>query len=151
MVHETKWRDFLTKLIDFRKRLKKTKALSSRAEIHSSHFVNKRPVNLAREVRLEILKAALEELKGIDYIRVMNVIVNKTNKTTDYNVFDSAWGTLFQRFEMTLENGNFPGGHKSDSGIVITDDTAGKNLQRLMRKMAVHNPIPNAGKHHVVL
>lgn len=42
-----------------------------------------------------------------------------------------------------MNYGNFPGSYRSDYGIVITDDTEGMKLQKLVRKMAVYNPIPN--------
>jgi hypothetical protein len=42
-----------------------------------------------------------------------------------------------------MNYGNFPGGHRSDYGIVINDNTDGMKLQKLVRKMAVYNPIPH--------
>jgi Protein of unknown function (DUF3800) len=39
--------------------------------------------------------------------------------------------------------GNFPGNHRNEFGIIITDNTDGMKLQKLVRKMAVHNPIPH--------
>jgi hypothetical protein len=42
-----------------------------------------------------------------------------------------------------MNYGNFPGGHRSDFGIVINDNTDGMKLQKLVRKMAVYNPIPH--------
>jgi len=42
-----------------------------------------------------------------------------------------------------MSYGNFPGSHRSDFGIVINDNTDGMKLQKLVRKMAVYNPIPH--------
>jgi hypothetical protein len=42
-----------------------------------------------------------------------------------------------------MTRGNFPGGFKDDYGMVITDATAGTKLLRMVRKMAVHNPVPH--------
>jgi hypothetical protein len=50
---------------------------------------------------------------------------------------------LFQRFENTLKYGNFPGSYRNDFGIIFTDNTDGKRLTRLVRKMSVFNYIPN--------
>jgi hypothetical protein len=94
-------------------------------------------------VRLAILRNTLDELAKLDYISITNVVVNKRGKPHDYDVFGSAWGTLFQRFENTLINGNFPGAHRQDSGLIVTDSGAGKKLLRLVRKMAVFNYIPH--------
>lgn len=92
---------------------------------------------------MAILRNCLDELRKLDYISITNVIVNKIGKPIDYDVFLSAWGTLFQRFENTMLAGNFPGGFRKDYGLVITDATGGMKLVRLMRRMAVFNYIPH--------
>jgi hypothetical protein len=99
--------------------------------------------NLQRHVRLAILRNTIDELAKIGFISITNVIVDKQGKPADYDVFQSAWGTLFQRFENTMMHGNFPGAHRQDFGLVITDATAGKKLSRMVRRMARYNPIPN--------
>lgn len=143
VVHESRWREFLDSLIAFRKTLKSVYGLPVRTEIHASHYVVRRPVNLDRHIRLAILRNTLDELTKFDYISITNVIVDKKGKPDDYDIFHAAWGTLFQRFENTMSAGNFPGGHSRDSGMVITDAVAGRRLVRLVRKMAVHNYIPH--------
>jgi hypothetical protein len=143
VVHESKWRDFLNNLISFRRTLKSVYELPIRGEIHASDFINHRPFNLDRHIRLAILRNTLDELAKIAYLSVTNVVVWKQHKPAIYDVFQAAWGTLFQRFENTMAHGNFPGGHRDDYGMVVTDATAGKKLSRLVRKMAVFNFIPH--------
>jgi hypothetical protein len=75
---------------------------------------------------------------------ITNIVVDKSTKGEGYDVFQNAWGTLFQRFENTLLHGNFPGGFKDDYGLVLTDATAGEKLSRMVRRMAVYNPIPSS-------
>ena len=82
----------------------------------------------------------------MDFVSITNVIVAKEGKPTNYDVFTSAWQALFQRFENTLKYGNFPGGFRNDYGLVLTDATDGGKLQRMTRRMAVHNPVPNMGR-----
>lgn len=143
VVHESRWRDFLNVLIAFRKTMRSVYNLPVRAEIHSSEYIRHRPVNLEKHERLAILRHCLDELAKIDYISITNVVVQKHGKPSNYDVFLSAWGTLFQRFENTMLHGNLPGGHRNDHGIVITDATAGEHLTRLVRRMAVYNHIPH--------
>jgi hypothetical protein len=153
VVHESSWRAFLEMLIAFRKTLKSVHGLPVLAEIHSSVFIKahkSRIFNLERHVRLAILRNTLDELAKFSGIRITNVIVDKQGKPANYDVFNSAWGTLFQRFENTLVNGNFPGGHRNNSGLVVTDATAGKKLSRLVRKMAVFNYVPNDPRYGAV-
>lgn len=147
VVHERRWRDFLNTLIAFRKTLRNVHNLPIRTEIHASHYINRRPIELARHVRLAVLRNSLDELAKLEYISITNVVVRKAGKPADYDVFDNAWRTLFQRFENTMTHGNFPGGFKYDHGIVVTDATAGRKLLRLVRKMAVHNFIPHDAYH----
>ena len=143
MFTSSRWRDFVNSLIALRRTLKSVYGLPLRAEIHAFDFISRRVFDLDRHVRLAILRNVLDEISKFDFVSITNVIVNKVGKPPDYDVFNSAWGTLFQRFENTLTNGNFPGGHRHDHGIVITDATAGRNLQRLVRKMAVFNYVPH--------
>lgn len=147
VVHERRWRDFLNTLISFRKTLRNVHNLPIRTEIHASHYINRRPIELERHVRLAVLRNSLDELAKLEYISITNVVVRKVGKPADYDVFDNAWRTLFQRFENTMTHGNFPGGFKYDHGIVVTDATAGRKLLRLVRKMAVHNFIPHDAYH----
>lgn len=151
VVHESRWRDLLTQLIAFRKTMRSVYALPVRTEIHASEFISGRVRAIggrliARQEKLAILRNSLDELAKIDFISVTNVIVDKTNKsgrTPPYDVFGCAWGTLFQRFENTMVYGNFPGNFRNDHGMIITDATAGKKLLRMVRRMAVYNPIPS--------
>lgn len=143
VVHESEWRNFLQRIIALRKTLRSVYGLPIRSEIHASEFINGRVGELKRHQRLAILRNTLDELAKIDRISITNVVVDKTNKPQEYDVFNSAWGTLFQRFENTLLHGNFPGGYHRGHGLVITDATAGHKLARLVRRMAVYNPIPS--------
>jgi hypothetical protein len=143
VVHESQWRPFINALIQFRKTLRVAYGLPIRGEIHASEFINKRAFNLDRHVRLAILRNSLDELAKLEYISLTNVVVSKVGKGPDYDVYENAWVTLFQRFENTMMYGNFPGNHRNDFGMVISDATAGRKLTRLVRRMAVYNYVPH--------
>lgn len=145
VVHESEWRGFLQRIIELRKTLRVVYGLPMRAEIHASEFINGRVGELKRHERLAILRNTLDELAKLNNISITNVVVDKSNKPADYDVFGAAWGTLFQRFENTLHHGNFPGGYRRSHGLVITDATAGHKLARLVRRMSKYNPIPSRG------
>ncbi len=143
-VHESDWRDFTDRLIAFRKTMKTVYGLPIRTEIHASEYLRSPPVpGMSRNVRLSILRNYLDEIAKISYVAVTNVIVDKSTKAAPYDIFNNAWQALFQRFENTLRNGNFPGNHPNSSGIVFVDNTDGKKLTSLMRRMGAFNPIPN--------
>jgi len=63
---------------------------------------------MSRPTRLQILQDFIDEIAQTNYISITNVVVDKTSKTSDYDVFANAWQALFQRFENTLLHGNFP-------------------------------------------
>jgi len=119
--------------------------LPRRTEIHASEFIRKAPIpGMPRYVRLAILRNFIDELAKINFISVTNVVIRKAGKTSNYEIFDTAWQALFQRFETTLLYGNFPGANRNDYGIVITDNTDGMKLQKMVRRMAVFNYVPYA-------
>jgi hypothetical protein len=144
VIHESQWRACVTQLIAFRKTMKAVYGLPQRVEIHASDYIRRPPVpGIAKHVRLAILRNMLDELSNMKFISITNVVVNKAGKPPSYDVFNSAWQALFQRFENTLRFGNFPGRYRQDHGMVFTDATNGKKLQQLVRKMSVYNPIPH--------
>jgi hypothetical protein len=144
IVHEERWREFIDTLVAFKKSQKATHGLPVRAEIHASEFINKRASGLEKHVRLAILRNTLDELAKLSFISITNIIVDKQGKPVGYDVFHNAWQALFQRFENTLSHGNFPGQHRHDHGMIITDATAGDKLAKLVRKMSVYNYVPNS-------
>lgn len=143
VVHESRWRDFMAALINFRKTIRLAHGLPIRTEIHASEYIKKKIHGLDRHIRLAILRNFIDEIATIDFISITNVIIMKNGKPLTYDVFDMAWKCLFQRFEDTMKYGNFPGGHRQDGGLLITDATSGLKLTRLVRRMAVHNYIPH--------
>ena len=145
-VHESQWRTLAAQITAFRRTMKFTYGPPLRREIHAAEYLRHPPVaGMAKHTRLAILRNFLDEIAKMNFISITNVIVDKQNKPPTYDVFDQAWRVLFQRFENTIGYGNFPGGHKTDTGMVLTDNTDGRKLTKLVRKMSVYNPIPNAG------
>ncbi len=143
VVHESDWRTFIDTLVKFRSTMREVYGLPVRHEIHASAYISSAVFDIKRHNRLAILRNLLDELAKQPYLSITNVVVRKRGKMQDYDIFDAAWKTLFQRFENTLKFGNFPGAHRNDHGLVITDMTDGKKLTRLVRKMSKVNFIPN--------
>lgn len=147
VVHETNWRNFVNHIVAYRRVLKTNYGLPIRTEIHATEYIYKAIANIPKFQRLAILRNILDELAKINYISTINIVVDTSIKSADYDVLQNAWGVLFQRFENTLRHGNFPGEHNEDYGMVITDAVGGKKLLRMMRKMSVYNPIPNSSSY----
>ena len=146
VVHELRWHEYLTQIVEFRKKIKTIFGFHVRAEFHAAQLINKRGkwVTIKRHDRLQSIRLFTKELASREGISVINVVVDKTKRGPDFDVFDLAWKALIQRFENTMTNRNFSGPRNpDDKGLLIADKTDEKKLTRLMRQMRQYNPIPN--------
>lgn len=147
VVHETLWPAYLDRLVAFRKRMLHTFGLHLREEIHAAHFITK-PKEFSRIKkgdRLTILRMFTDELAAMPELNVINVVIDKQGKKTDYQTFDIAWKALIQRFENTMVYGNLHGhSGPDDKGMIICDHSNNQEITRIMRQMRRYNPIPNA-------
>lgn len=144
VVHELRWREVLQNLVVFRRYLRDHKDLKLREEIHAVDFINKpgKLIRIKRNDRLDILKKCLDWIDSQQYINVFSIVVDKNGRTDD--IFELAWNTLAMRFENTIANNNFRGPRNPDEkGIILSDNTEGQKLRRLIRKMRHFNIIPN--------
>jgi len=146
VVHELKWHETLETIINFRRILKTRYGLKLREEIHAAHFIHN-PGDLARihkSLRLQILRDVIDFEAQLANLSILNVIVDKQNKTSTDDIFDIAWMTLIQRFHNTIANKNFPGPQNpQDYGILVVDQTDEPKLRILARKMRRYNPVPS--------
>lgn len=150
VVHELRWAEYKDRLVAFRSRMRTGFGLKLREEIHASALINKPgPLSrIRRDQRLVILHALVRELAGMVDLNVINIIVNKNGKVSQYDVFEKAWSALIQRFENTISHRNFRGPANADEcGIILPDHTDDKKLTDLLRKMRAYNPIPNQPQH----
>jgi hypothetical protein len=146
LVHELRWHDTLQSIIDFRRSARAKYGLKLREEMHASHFIHK-PGDLARiakSMRLRLLRDAIDMEAGLADVNILNILVDKQGKPADYDVFQTAWKALIQRFENTISHRNFPGSQNpQDYGVLVVDQTDEPKLRGLTRQMRIYNPIPN--------
>jgi hypothetical protein len=149
VLHELRWSTYLDQILDFRRRMRDQHGLKLREEFHAYEMISK-PGSLKRirkHDRLTIVRNYTDEIASISDLNIINIVIDKTNKADDFDVFDLAWRALIQRFENTIVYGNFPGPmNPSDTGIVIPDMTSVVKLTKLLRKMRAYNPVPNRDK-----
>jgi len=146
ILHELRWETNLNNLIGFRRNLRQQFGMKLQEEFHASDLLSK-PGNLDRiskPDRLKMIRLFTSLLPTMNDVNLINIVVDKSTKTTGYNVFEMAWRALIQRFDNTIQNRNFPGPRNPDErGMIISDHTDDKKLMTLLRKMRHHNPIPN--------
>ncbi len=149
VVHELRWRETLSELLQFRHNIKRRYKVYLDDEIHSAEMINK-PGKLAptlraldKHERLAILRHYADRMATLPNVSLINVVVDKQagRVNTKGEVFRRAWYTLFQRFENTIRYQNFPGPKNSDDqGIVFPDSTDGFKLKRYLEDMRLSNP-----------
>src|SRR5680860_843195 len=91
VIHESRWQDCLERLIRFRRRMRHAFGLKLREEIHSRHMITGRPgelVRIPKNDRLSIIRFHAREIAGLPDVRIINVVVDKTNKPQTYDVFE---------------------------------------------------------------
>lgn len=146
VVHELRWQTYLDKIIDFRHTLRQQYGLRLREEFHASAFINHPGdlVRIKRHDRLAMIRKFADFLGTLTDLNVINVVVDKHGKDGAYEVFETAWKVLIQRFENTISQHNFPGPANPDErGFILCDHTDDKKLVRLVRQMRRYNPVPS--------
>jgi hypothetical protein len=146
VLHELRWRESLDQLIEFRRRMRAQHGLKLREEIHVSKLIGRSPGKLVRIPKYErfaIYRKLLAEIATLQNISIINVVVDKQTKVAGYDVFESAWTALIQRFENTIQHHNFPGQSNADErGMIFPDRTDDMKLTKLLRRMRHYNPVP---------
>lgn len=92
-------------------------------------------------------KQVIDFQEQLDYVKLINVVVDKEGKPATYDVFSNAWQQLIQRIDNTLWYGNFPNGYaqRGEYAMLLPDRTDDKKLKTLLRRMRRYNIVPYAG------
>ncbi|WP_213948662.1 MULTISPECIES: DUF3800 domain-containing protein [Luteibacter] len=146
VINETRWQSAMGRVADFRQRMRSAFGLQVREEIHSARFITSPGplVRIPRHDRLAILRHFADELARMSELSVINVVVDKQDKPTTYDVFEHAWRALVQRFENTLIHNNFPNAMtKGECGMVFADGQPSAKLIAMYTRMRDYNPVPN--------
>lgn len=150
VVHELRWNEYLDRLIAFRMRMRNKFGLLLREEIHSARMINKPGslVRISRNDRVTILRNFASELLSMPDLSLINIVIDKRSKGTDYDVTENAWTILIQRFSNTMSHRNFPGpANPDDRGLVVPDMSEVKKITGTLRRMRRYNPVPNQLSH----
>ena len=152
VVHELRWTPYIEQLINFRRELRGRYGFRLREEFHSAALITRPGKEMSdrirRHDRLAMIRSFSDFLAGLTDLSIINVVVDKADKSDGYDVFMNAWKALIQRFENTISNHNFPGPANPDErGLMLCDHTDDKKLMSLLRQMRRYNPIPDQPEH----
>lgn len=148
VIHEVRWSDCYEELKAFRLFLRDRYGLKLKEEFHASEFIHNTRESLLRiprRIRWIILQKFAYNLLTLNDLRIINIVVAKEGKVPDFNVFETAWRLIVQRFSDTIRYHNFPCHQETDEyGIILPDNTDKTKLKRLVRKMRRVNIIPHS-------
>ena len=148
VVHELEWANTLAELQRFRHWIKSRYGIYLDDELHAADMVGKPsrlPASLGllrKHERLAILRHHADRIASLPHLSLINVCVDKSSglDVDSRGVFRRAWYALFQRFENTIRQQNFPGPrHAADRGIVFPDNTDGEKLRQFLDDMRMRN------------
>lgn len=149
VVHESNWLAFGKKMCEAIKKAYQDYGMDTRLELHAKAMLGrseKEYSGIPKHSRVLLLRDVLRaEAECIDYIKIINVVVDKEGKGYGYNVFTKAWDALINRFETTIRKSNFPADVQlgKEHGILIVDETDENALRMHVRRMRWDNRIPS--------
>lgn len=140
IINSDNWQRYLVKLKALRKSLSSTYGLNQRTEIHASELIRINQIdeyrNIKKADRIAILKFYCDQIPIIfDDAKVLNVCLMKSSYTNSMEIHLFAWQRLIQRYDRYLKK------TVKDKGLVIADETNGKDIIQLLRKMRIYSPV----------
>ncbi len=153
VVHEAYWTPTLERVSDLRRHIGEKYGFSPMRELHAGEMVgrcSKKYSDIDRKDRLMMFREVLSFEATLENVRVINVVVDKMGKSYGFSAFETAWDTLINRFENTIQHGNFPnpcdGPNMAfdEKGLLIVDETDEVKLRKLIRRMRHGNVIPSS-------
>jgi hypothetical protein len=149
VVHSLNWRHTIDELTKFRHGIKHRFKVYLEAELHVAEMINKPSKlheslrRLKKHDRLAIIRQFADKIATLKDVNLINVVINKHGRVRDKDeVFRWAWCALFQRFENTIRQKNFPASKDpNERGMVFPDNTDGQKLRRLLDEMRRKNVI----------
>ncbi|MFO7972902.1 MAG: DUF3800 domain-containing protein [Marinilabilia sp.] len=140
IVSQNFWQEHLSRLKTFRRYVKETYDLNQRTEIHASELIRINKIKEYQKIkkarRIQLLKDYCTQIPFIfNEGKIINICLNKTEFPNTQEIQKTAWTRLIQRYDNYLKK------TVNDKGIIIADDTNGKLIFNLLRKMRVYNPV----------
>lgn len=141
LIEANSWLDYLKKIKNFRKSLRRDYGLRTADELHARDIWvgggDVRRLHLSYKQRRRLFTEIAFFLRRSSEIQILVVSINKAQfGAHPVNIKLYAWKLLIQRFENFLLA---EGAH----GLVVADEGTEKLIQGQLRKMRLYNPIPS--------
>lgn len=138
IISQDDWNECLNRLKKFRKEVKAKYGLNQGIEIHASELIRINKTEAYRKIRKSDRISILKDYASqIPKIFETSKLINVCFRTEDFDSAEElqlrAWGRLIQRYDTYLKKVG------KDTGIIVSDDTDGKKIIQLLRKMRRYN------------
>lgn len=149
VVHESNWLEFGKAMSRAKHKAYNDYGLDTRLELHAKSMLGrseKEYALISKHARVLLLRDILRaEAACTDFIRIINVVVDKEDKSYGFDVFTAAWDALINRFETTIRKSNFPADSSlvREHGLLVVDETDENALRKHVRQMRWNNMIPS--------
>ena len=135
LIRDTDWLRTLDELINFRRFLRRSFGVQTRAELKAGYFIHGTgpfsTLNLSEEARMRVYKMSLRFQEKVGTIKTWAVVVDKDkfeSKRWRLEVRDMAWENMIQRLERFTAACDEP-------CVVFPDEGHPAYVQKLFRKM----------------
>lgn len=139
ILEDTHWLRILNEMRDFRRSLKRDFGLPIKVELHASKLLRHqgKARNFLKTHRecIAVYQRCFDFLNSLK-IYGLSVLVVIVFKNSGYDVFETTWKFLLQRFHNFLEERN-------SKGLLVTDVTDERRLRKLVRKLRRYNLVPS--------
>tara|TARA_R110002072_G_scaffold54220_2_gene142348 strand:+ start:4039 stop:4806 length:768 start_codon:yes stop_codon:yes gene_type:complete len=135
-----KWTGVEDSLLKLRRDLNAQYGFKMRDEMRGSSIMRSGPG--APERRVAMIEMALKRIGSTPNLKVLLTVVRKKNLAPETDVFRAAWAAHLGRFDAWLARAN--GGRspdKSAPGFIVSDDTHGGQLNKLVRGLRRERPV----------
>ena len=150
IIHEAHWYETMQSIADMRDKLYRAYGYERNKELHAKNLIGRSTdgrQGLTRLSAILMLRDVIKFEAGLEYVRLINVVVDKRGKGFGFDAFSIAWNTLINRFENTISHRNFPSPWNFDipneKGFIIVDQTDERKLRALVRRMRWNNKVPS--------
>ena len=128
-----KWAELNEAVIEMRKSLASDQRYPMRQELRGSDIMKDQKASPTR--RIDLLLAASSKIAALPHVKLMATVVKKKKMPVSTDVFRAGWAHHLTRFEDYLSRLDKGRRHAHTPGMILCDDTHGKNLNKLVASL----------------
>jgi len=140
IVPGNRWNQTEAAILKLRRDLNAQYGLKLRDEMRGSNIMKSGPGPM--DARVAMIETALQRIGKLPDVKILLTVVRKKSLPPETDVFRAGWAAHLARFDAWLArtNQNRPP-EKSTPGFIVSDDTHGGQLNKLVRGLRKERPV----------